>query len=185
MSKPAELKIIRQRMLPFLFWGAALYGVLQLQYVSLGIGHALCGAWGCGPPVAPLIAAHGFWLILLVPPSVKVCRHLKPAQIQLIGWSLLMLGLSGFAVVGLWEIVSTLPHWLPRVPHLSVSDYPPRFLLSVVTLVEVPMIQVTLISLILLTTAQSRTLATNSSLPKSQAAELCGSSSDVRQASGG
>ncbi len=101
-----------------------------------------------------------------------MCQQLSTAVVRLVGQALLWMGLTGFVFVGLWEVIPALPHWLPLVQGLALSDYAPRFFLSVVTLVEVPIIEVTVIGLSMLAVAQSRTLATTRHVQHTQAATL-------------
>ena len=62
-------------------WGVSLLGVLQIQHLPLDAGHSVCGPWGCGPPLPPLIAYHGFWIVLLSLPTVLGCRGLAPSAL--------------------------------------------------------------------------------------------------------
>ena len=142
-------------------WGALLLGVLQIQYVPLDAGHSVCGPWGCGPPVPPLIAYHGFWIVLLSLPTVLGCRCLSPSALQNTGWGLVAVGLSGLLIVGLWELIPSLPHWLPRIRDLAPKYYMQRYLLSLVTLVDVPIVPLTLSGLGCLLIARTKAQPTS------------------------
>ena len=137
-------------------WGVSLFAVLQIQYLPLDASHSVCGRWGCGPPLPPLIAYHGFWLVLLSLPTAILCRALTPARLRTTGWILLAVGLSGFALVGMWEMVPSLPLWLPRVRHLPPRYYMQRYLLSVATLVDVPIVPLTIAGLCCVLSARRR-----------------------------
>lgn len=125
-------------------WGLSLFGVLQIQYLTLDANHSVCGPWGCGPPLPPLLAYHGFWLVLLSLPTLLLCRSLEIWQLRKTGWLLLAIGLSGFVIVGVWEIIPSFPHWLLRVGDLEPRYYIHRYLLSLATLVDIPIAQITL-----------------------------------------
>ena len=137
-------------------WGVSLLGVLQIQHLPLDAGHSVCGPWGCGPPLPPLIAYHGFWIVLLSLPTVLGCRGLAPSALQKTGWVLVAVGLSGLLVVGLWELIPSLPHWLPRIRGLAPKYYAQRYLLSLATLVDVPIVPLALAGVSCLLTAGTR-----------------------------
>ena len=137
-------------------WGVSLLGVLQIQYLPLDTGHSVCGPWGCGPPLPPLIAYHGFWIVLLSLPTVLGCRGLAPSPLQKTGWVLAAVGLSGLLLVGLWELIPSLPHWLPRIRDLAPRYYVQRYLLSLATLVDVPIVPLTLAGLCCLLMARTK-----------------------------
>jgi hypothetical protein len=104
-----------------------------------------------------LIAYHGFWLVLLSLPTALVCRSLAPQRLRRCGWCLVAAGLCGLLVVGFWEMIPSLPHWLPRVRDLAPQYYVQRYLLSLATLIDVPIIPLTLAGLSCVMTARMRT----------------------------
>jgi len=137
-------------------WGLCLFGVLQIRNLPLDAGHSVCGPWGCGPPLPPLIAYHGFWLVLFSLPTALVCRNKAPVRLRRWGWCLVAAGLCGLLVVGLWEIIPPLPHWLPRMRDLAPQYYVQRYLLSLATLIDVPVVPIMLAGLACVLTARSR-----------------------------
>lgn len=138
-------------------WGLLLLGVLQIQNLPMSTAsHLICGPWGCGPPLPPLLANHGFWLTFLLLPTLFMCAVLGPVKLRKAGQLLLIAGVSGFAFVALWELIPSLPHWLPRVRDLDPKYYLQRFLLSLVTLIDVPVVPLTLDGLICLWVAKRR-----------------------------
>ena len=42
---------------------------LALERIPGDYAHAYCGAWGCLPPLQALAAMHGFWLMMMIPPT--------------------------------------------------------------------------------------------------------------------
>lgn len=93
-------------------WAALLAIVLSIASWPGDWGHALCGPWGCGPPLQALLACHLAWLVVLVPPAMalvqspRVPRHL----LQHIGTALtmagimLLLGLIAHELVVWWSM---------------------------------------------------------------------------------
>ncbi len=64
-----------------LAWSGALYGALSLAHIPGDWGHALCGPWGCAPPLQALISCHLAWLVFLLPPAMLTVSWLpKPAR---------------------------------------------------------------------------------------------------------
>jgi hypothetical protein len=131
-----------------LVWTMSLFGVLQVGHIT-GHGlhqHSICGPWGCGPPTAALVGWHGFWLLLAGPP-VGFAVHAWPA------WRLRNLGLTFFAA-GLVLLVGTgiceAMTWLPKIANGEPSCFVQRYLFSVVTMTDVPVIPVTLSGIVLL-----------------------------------
>lgn len=87
-------------------WIAALFGSVQIYRLDLNLGHSICGAWGCGPPVEALIGYHSFWLVLIVPIATLTGLVLPVRFQRYLGWALLVGGLLAAATYvvrdGLW-----------------------------------------------------------------------------------
>jgi len=137
-------------------WGCALFGVLQLQYLPIDSQHSVCGPWGCGPSLPPLIAYHGFWSVLISFPTILVCRGLDAAQLRRFGWIVSATGFLGLLIVGVWDMIPTLPHWLPHIRSMPAKYIVHRYLLAVATLVDVPIVPITLAGITCLMTASAR-----------------------------
>jgi hypothetical protein len=64
------------------------------------------------PPLQALAALHGFWIVLAVPLTLTLCRHLAPRQLRLLGAAT-----AGAAAVGLLVFIGwDLTTWLETVP---------------------------------------------------------------------
>lgn len=85
-------------LIAFSAWGAAVFGVLQLHSLDLGLGHRICGPWGCGPKMEALLGYHGFWLLLILPIVLLSGRTLSPRRRTTLGKWLLLGGL-GLAII--------------------------------------------------------------------------------------
>lgn len=146
-------------------WGLSIFGVLQVQHFAWLSAHSVCGPWGCGPPLQALIAYHGFWLALFSLPTAAACEFFRLTIVGRIGWWLLGLGIAGLLVVGVWDAVPTLPHWLPRSTFLAPQHYVPRYLLSLFTLIDVPIVPMILAGSYCLVSARRRQKSITTSNP--------------------
>lgn len=116
-------------------WAGALWGSLQIHRLDLHLGHGLCGPWGCGPPLEAAIGYHLFWLAILLPPTVGLglflsrARNRKIGRILLFVATILTVGVVGYDVVS-HAIQSRTAGYVFR-----------RGLLTLVTTIDVPMMQ--------------------------------------------
>jgi hypothetical protein len=119
-------------------WGLAGYAVLSLGQLPGEFGHSLCGPWGCLPPLQALAAMHLFWALALLPLIVLALAKGQPHHLRLAGM-LLSLGAGlGIAVVVGRDLLA----WLPAVPPEFHGYWARRALYTLVTLSDVPLLQV-------------------------------------------
>ena len=121
-------------------WGLAAAGALSLASLPGDFGHSLCGPWGCFPPLQALAAMHLFWAVALVPPVAWGLTGARPHQLQRAGLLLFLGALLGIVVV----VGRDLPTWLAWAPPEFQSCWPGRALYTLVTLSDVPLVQVLL-----------------------------------------
>jgi hypothetical protein len=124
-------------------WGICLWWSLLLQQLPASAfgEHSVCGPWGCGPPLPVLLACHAFWMVLLSPPAVVAAIRLPSPRVRLMGTLLVVLGLSGLVAVGGWEAAT----WLREANEWQRGYFAQRYLFSVVTFVDFPILEVLLI----------------------------------------
>jgi len=120
-------------------WGTACLGVLRLQDLTHDFGHGICGAWGCGPPVQALLACHGFWTVNLA--ALLWVNHewlplLWERRLSNLG---LLIAIGGFVAVAGHLMLFWYPHAAETVRPYIVQ----RYLFSIATLVDVPLVQLT------------------------------------------
>ena len=125
-------------------WGVAMWLVLQLQDVSYGQEHSICGPWGSGPPVSVLAACHGFWLVLLGPPVITACTRLNPQRVIKWGVLGLMIGIAAMCGIAIWEAT----HWLPESSALQRGYFVQRWLFAVAVHVDLPVYELTAFGLL-------------------------------------
>ncbi len=125
-----------------LVWGACLFGILQIERLSSTgwFTHSICGPWGCGPPVPVLVAWHGFWLVLLIPMVGLLTPLLSDNKLRVLGLLLVSVGILALAGVFFFEVRT----WLPSIPEGQPAYFVRRYMFAVATLVDMPIIPVTL-----------------------------------------
>lgn len=119
-------------------WGAALYGTLQIARITGPWDHAICGAWGCGPPLSALVACHGFWAVLIGGTVTAVMRYGSAPVLAVAGRLLMAGGMVGLVALALWEGTSGL-----TAPDQSWWPYAlQRYLFVLATSVDMPLLQI-------------------------------------------
>ncbi len=135
------------RMLGLLGWVASLYGVLQIHRATGLLGHAICGPWGCGPTVEALVSYHGFWFVLLLPPSFllgKTILHHPLGRLRLRRWGLTLAAASLLSLLGI--VIADAANWLSSA---HATDYLiQRSFFRIATLVDVPLLPLICVGLI-------------------------------------
>ena len=133
--------------LPVAAWAAVMYGVLQLRHLTGTWDHAICGPWGCGPPLSSLAAYHGFWFVLLAGGALLAARTWPPRLLRYVGFGLILGAVVALVVLTGWDLVS----WLPQVANASQKHLVQRCLFVVLTSVDVPAIPILLAGIICVT----------------------------------
>ncbi len=133
----------RSEMFVCLGWGAALWGALQIANLPGDWGH-ICGPWGCGPPIKALVTCHAFWAVFLALPTLLAIGHLPSVWLRRAGLAATLAGLTGLVGIAVRETV----HWLPLVSEADRQYLVDRCLFTVATLVDVPIVQLTLVGVV-------------------------------------
>lgn len=137
------MRAIRPDIFLCLGWGVALWGALQLGNLPGEWGH-VCGPWGCGPPVKALATWHTFWAVFLSLPTLLAIWRLPAKWLRRAGLVTMFAGLAGLAGVAVWEAF----HWLPLVSQAEQQFLVARYLFAVATLVDIPIVQLTLVGIV-------------------------------------
>jgi hypothetical protein len=135
-------------------WGAGLYASLQLQHLPWPGEHGVCGPWGCGPPTEALLACHAGWMAFLAGPTWLATQSTSPKVARFLGITGVTLALGGLCGIALHEALV----WWPQAGAWSRPYWFQRYLFSVATLVDAPILQVLLCSGWLLRSARSPVL---------------------------
>jgi hypothetical protein len=147
----------------FLGWVGVLFASLQLQQLPGDFSHSVCGPWGCGPPLQSLLACHGFWATLFVLPTGCCARSIQPPHLRRLGYLLTTIGFCSLIVVAIWQSVT----WLPAASEWQREYFLQRYLFSIGTLIDVPMVQALLAGLFFIhaRTSNGQSLTNVKSLP--------------------
>lgn len=122
-----------------LAWFAGAYGVLMLHSLPGEYAHAVCGPWGCYPPLQALAAMHGFWL-LLVPPVGWLISCWPAHRLRFVGGMLIAIGVVSLAGVIVHEYLT----WYRQTPESFRGYFPQRILYRITTLSDFPILQIIL-----------------------------------------
>ena len=128
-------------------WSIALGATLSIASWPGDWGHGVCGPWGCGPPLQALVACHAAWLVVLFPPTLWIRMRGSFALCRRIGWLVLAAGVLGILGLSLRESLT----WLSHSDELHRSYWPQRIGFVLITLVDVPLVQLALAGVALLT----------------------------------
>jgi hypothetical protein len=126
-------------------WSACLYGALAISKWQGDLDHAICGPWGCGPRLPPLLACHVAWLVMLALPAgvVVASRRVSPMIRCMIGGSLM--GVASIMLAGFfaWHLLV----WWPQAADCQRDYFWQRYAFMVVTAIDVPAAELFLIGL--------------------------------------
>ena len=139
---PSKLLSFRN-LIWFAAWGVSLFGVLRIHFLEDRWGHALCGAWGCGPPLSALVGYHGFWLLFILPMAVLLSRQLPPATSRRIG---VVVSAIAIAAITLLVVVDAINFWQYPTGRNYIFQ---RCLFRLATYVDFPLIPMGLTGLVL------------------------------------
>lgn len=126
-----------------LLWGAGVYGAISLQNVAIANEHTICGPWGCGPATGALLAMHVGWLAVLGPPLLYLPHRmgLSSTLVRRFSGTMFSLGIIGIAAIVAWQWLV----WLPKAGEWSRPYIWQRCGFAIVTAVDWPFIQLTLV----------------------------------------
>ena len=120
-------------------WTVALYGTLQIARLNGPWDHAICGPWGCGPPLSALVACHAFWAVLIGGTVVVVRRYWSGSTLAIVGRLLAVGGLIGLATLAIWEAV----HGSPAGEGILRPYLVQRYLFVLLTSIDTPIVELT------------------------------------------
>jgi hypothetical protein len=124
-------------------WGVCLWWALLLQSLPATTfgDHGVCGPWGCGPPVPVLLACHVFWFVLLGPPAVLAAGQLPGRWVRRLATVMVALATAGLVAVGGWEAAT----WFREASEWQRQYAIHRYFFEVITLVDLPILEVLII----------------------------------------
>jgi hypothetical protein len=132
-------------------WGVVLWGALSIARLPGDWGHGVCGPWGCGPPLQALLACHLSWLVVLLPLAGVLRLWLPCRQQRVLGMIVLVAGCVGLGGLVAYELTT----WWPAVSEWQRHFFWQRIGFVIATQVDLPVIELILTGVCLLTGARS------------------------------
>lgn len=117
-------------------WGAAVLLVLSFREIRGDWDHAVCGVWGCSPPVAAVLSCQGVWGLVLFPLSYWSHRSFAPRVRRIIANTLL--AVSFVALIGI--VIYEYFHWYLYVGPNLRRFMGHRLALATLTQVDFPVV---------------------------------------------
>ncbi len=159
-------------------WAGATLGVLAIEQIPGDYAHAYCGPWGCLPPLQALAAIHGFWLMMLLPPTAWMIARASAPRLWATGVLAFWIGIFGLALVTGRGLTS----WLETTAEFR-RYAGQRFLYLAVTSTDLPFGQLALAGLVLWLVGRHRE-GSNRSPVHGKTSARAGRSGDRLQPSG-
>lgn len=94
---PPDGAVDRKRLIfCFALWVVSLVALLNARSLTAppGWDHALCGRWGCAPPLMTVVGWHGFVMVALYGPMRLLYRLFTPGRIRWVGGTFLAMGVG-------------------------------------------------------------------------------------------
>jgi hypothetical protein len=159
-------------------WAGATFGVLAIERIPGDYAHGYCGPWGCLPPLQALVAIHGFWLMMLLPPTSWLIARASPPRLWATGVLVFWIGIFGLTLVAGRGLTS----WLDTAGEFR-RYAGQRFLYLVVTTTDLPFCQLALAGLVLWLVGRHRDVSSRSPV-NGETSVTAGRSGDRLQPSG-
>ncbi len=142
---------LRRLLAGIVAWGIALTATLSIARLPGDWGHGVCGPWGCGPPLQALVACHLSWLVVLLPLASVSQTWLSRRQQQVLGIIVMVSGCAGLIGIATHEYGT----WWPAVNEWQRGFFWQRVGFVIATWVDLPLVELILAGLLLLTLGQS------------------------------
>jgi|SaaInlStandDraft_1057018.scaffolds.fasta_scaffold118423_2 hypothetical protein len=126
-------------------WFCAVTTVLSIRDIHGEWDHAVCGVWGCSPPIASVIACQGVWGLILFPVSHWLSNRYSARVTRITALTVLGTAIIAFAIIVIYEIF----HWFLFVAPASRKYFGHRIALATFTQVDFPVVMLLLSGLYL------------------------------------
>lgn len=132
-------------------WAGAPWGALSIARVPGDWGHAVCGPWGCAPPLQALVGCHLAWLVLLAPVAVVGPRigRLPWLPGRAVGAAFVFVAVAGAFAVWRHERAT----WLAAASEPQREYFWQRCALAIAAWVDAPLVQLLLVGVLLIVRA--------------------------------
>jgi len=132
-------------------WFCAVTMVLSLREIQGDWDHAVCGVWGCSPPLAAVFACQGVWGLILFPILHWVSDRYSARVTRITSLTVLGVAIIAFAIIVIYEIF----HWFRFVTPVNRKYFGHRIALATLTQVDFPVVMLLLSGLYLRWRAKS------------------------------
>ncbi len=117
-------------------WTCAVLLVLSIRNMTGEWDHAVCGVWGCSPPLAAVASCQGVWALVLLPILLWSDRTLSRRVVRITANTLLVVSLTGLFAIVVYEYF----HWFRFVKPEFQKHFGHRLMLSTFTQVDFPVV---------------------------------------------
>lgn len=121
-------------------WTCAVLLVLSVRDVQGEWDHAVCGVWGCSPPLAAVASCQGVWGLVLLPILIWVNRSFSKRVVRISANTLLAVSLTAFLAIVVYEYF----HWFSFVSPTSRNYFGHRLALATFSQVDFPIVLLSL-----------------------------------------
>lgn len=117
-------------------WGAAVLLVLSYRDIRGDWDHAVCGVWGCSPPLAAVLSCQGVWGLILFPLTYWASRSFSLRVRRIIANTLLAVSIAALIGIVIYEYF----HWYLYVGPNSRRYILHRLALATLTQIDFPVV---------------------------------------------
>jgi hypothetical protein len=120
-------------------WSAILVATLSIAQWPYDWGHAICGPWGCGPPMQALVSCHLSWFVVLVPAVILLQRsgQFSNQSLRRLGTTLCLASITVLISIVAFERLT----WWPMIGESHRAYFWHRCGFEIATMVDVPTLQ--------------------------------------------
>lgn len=126
-------------------WFCAVIMVLSFREIQGEWDHAVCGVWGCSPPLAAVAACQGVWGLILFPISHWVSHRYSERVTRITALTVLGIAIIAFVIIVVYEIF----HWYLFVAPANRKYFGHRIALATLTQVDFPVVMLLLLGMYL------------------------------------
>ncbi len=126
-------------------WTCAVLLVLSVRNIQGEWDHAVCGVWGCSPPLAAVASCQGVWAMVLWPILIWFDSSFSRRVVRITANTVLAVSLTALFAIVVYEYF----HWYRFVGPASRKYFGQRLALSTFTQVDFPVVLLFLSGLLL------------------------------------
>lgn len=109
---------------------------LSIRDVHGDWDHAVCGVWGCSPPLAAVAACQAVWMLILFPAAFWVSKFYTKRVQDITAKTVIAIACVAFAVLVVYEFF----HWFLSVAPADRIYFGHRITLATFAQVDIPIV---------------------------------------------